>query len=123
MPSESALRGSVLLVEDDDDQRELARAYIEAAGYVTYTACNGAEALAMLPSLSNLCLIIVDLHMPIMDGRTLIRRLRRDASASQVPVVVHSSADEEPPSGIFDFVRKPSALGRLLEVVRIHCGD
>ncbi len=76
-----------------------------------------------MPAITSLGLVIVDLQMPVMDGRALIKRLRGQSSAEELPIVVWSSDEFDPPSRINEFVRKPGALNRLLDLVRIHCGD
>ena len=121
--AERAPRLALMLVEDDEEQALLARACLEYAGYVVHTAANGAEALAVLPSIADLGLVIVDLQMPVMDGRTLIRRLRSESFGHSVPIVVWSSDEFDPPSRITEFVRKPTELSRLLALVRLHCGE
>jgi CheY-like chemotaxis protein len=121
--AERAPRRALMLVEDDEEQALLARACLEDAGYVVHTAANGAEALAVLPSIADLGLVIVDLQMPVMDGRTLIRRLRSESFGHSVPIVVWSSDEFDPPSRITELVRKPAELSRLLTLVRLHCGE
>jgi CheY-like chemotaxis protein len=65
----------VLVVEDDDDSREMTRLALEAAGAVVTTAASAAEALsavaAQLPDV-----VLSDISMPGQDGRTLLRELR-----------------------------------------------
>jgi hypothetical protein len=53
----------------------------------------------------------------------LVKRLRADASRHDLPIAVYSSDDVDPPSGIVDWLRKPGELQRLLDVVRVHCGE
>src|SRR3954468_9889955 len=100
MVVESAPKGAILIVEDDDDQRELFKELLSSYGYPVYTARNGGEALDRLPTLPGLKLVLVDLHMPVMDGRTLIKRLRERADLAHLSIAVCSSDDRDPPSGI-----------------------
>lgn len=111
----------MLVVDDDADHRELTRSFLEDSGYSTFSAANGAEALQVLGTIPNLKLILVDLSMPVMDGRTLIKRIRADVQLRHLPIVVCSAEDVDPPSGVVDFVKKPSRLDRLLEIVALHC--
>jgi DNA-binding response OmpR family regulator len=80
----------VLLVDDDDDGRELCAEYLGAAGFEVLQAENGAKgvetAVRRRPDL-----VVMDLEMPVMDGLEAIRRLRGDASMRAVPVVVLSA--------------------------------
>jgi CheY-like chemotaxis protein len=103
------------------DHLELTRAFFEENGYPAFAAENGAEALRALATIPNVKLILVDWSMPVMDGRTLIKHIRADVELRHLPIVVCSAEDVDPPSGVIDFVKKPSRLDRLLEIVRLHC--
>lgn len=86
------------------------------------TAANGAEALALLPSLRP-DLIITDLMMPVMDGLSLIDRVRQDPKLSRVPIVMLTASGEEADRvgaaavGVDAFVTKPFSSREMLEVV------
>src|SRR5436190_20649462 len=75
MPSSRDLAGStaprrcriILVVDDDDDVRDVLRDVLEDEGYKVCTAANGRDALDRLKALVP-CLIVLDLMMPIMDG-------------------------------------------------------
>jgi signal transduction histidine kinase/CheY-like chemotaxis protein len=80
--------GLVLLVEDDDQVRELARRALEHQGFQVLEAENGAVALELATKQRRLSCLITDVVTPIMGGVELIRRVR--AFDSDVPVVVMS---------------------------------
>jgi adenylate cyclase len=84
--------GTVLVVEDNDDQRQLARTTIEARGWRVREAANGRIALdaiaAELPDM-----ILLDLMMPEMDGFELVAALQANASWRDIPVVVVTALD------------------------------
>jgi two-component system response regulator MprA len=82
------MRGTVLVVEDDPCQRRLYRLLLEDAGYRVEVATQGAQALEML-SKDPVDLVLLDLHLPTMDGRECATRLR--ASGFRTPVVLMSS--------------------------------
>ena len=71
-----SMNGAVLLVDDDHDHRESLRAILESEGFPVFEAENGQLAMDLLPTLPAVRLVLVDLHMPIMDGRTLIKRIK-----------------------------------------------
>lgn len=77
----------ILVVEDDDIQRELMRRTLERRGYEVTPACDGLAAfelaLALRPDL-----VITDIYMPAADGAHLLRRLRDDPELKSTPVVV-----------------------------------
>ena len=121
MVVESAPKGAVLVVEDDGDQRYLIEQFLVEHGYPVFTATNGAEALELLPTLPGLKLVLVDLNMPVMDGLTLIKRLRARAEFHHLSIAICSAENVDPPSGIVEFLRKPTEHRLLLDLVRLHC--
>jgi len=115
---------AILVVEDDHDSRVLIRTALEDEGYVVHTAANGRVAVELLSSLPDPPrLVIVDLHMPVMDGWGLMGYLRQHPELRLIPVGVQSAdADITLPEGISFVLEKPVDLHALLTVVRHHCG-
>lgn len=68
--------GHILLVDDDDDIRELVILRLEIAGHDVDSATNGKIGLEKALK-TNYDLILMDMHMPIMDGHEAIRQLRK----------------------------------------------
>lgn len=75
----------VLLVDDDDVNRDITRELLEISGMQVTAASNGAEALAVLESAS-VDLLLTDIHMPRMDGVELARRVRAGSRLSALPI-------------------------------------
>jgi two-component system OmpR family response regulator len=75
----------VLLVEDDDDNRELMGEVLEAAGFAVTSAASGAEGLAVLGK-SAVDVVVTDVGMPGMGGLEMARAVKGIAPA--VPVIV-----------------------------------
>jgi len=75
----------VLLVEDDDDNRELMSEVLETAGYQVVTAASGAEGLRKL-SEQTMDVVVTDVGMPGMGGLEVARAAKR--IAPKVPVVI-----------------------------------
>jgi CheY-like chemotaxis protein len=111
-------------VDDDDDLRESLAEILEHAGYETVTAPNGEVAVELLladdarPSL-----VVLDLHLPVLDGRELLTILRMHPATAKIPVIVVTS-DSSPADlayRIDGFFRKPvqveALLGRIGELV------
>jgi len=84
--------GTVLVVEDDEDQRQLVRGILGARGWAVREAANGRLALdaitAQLPDV-----ILLDLMMPEMDGFELVAALQANAAWHNIPVVVVTALD------------------------------
>lgn len=83
---------SVLVVDDDDDVRELSAALLERAGFRVATAIDGLDALDVLDRIARPDVIMVDLMMPRMDGWELIAALRAQPSRASIPVIAVSAA-------------------------------
>jgi two-component system, cell cycle sensor histidine kinase and response regulator CckA len=68
----------ILLVDDEENIREVSRAALERAGYRVLTAADGTEAIAMyVENRDEIALVVSDISMPIMDGPATIRALRK----------------------------------------------
>jgi CheY-like chemotaxis protein len=112
---------TVLVVEDEQDLREMIRDALELGGYAVVTATDGQDALDKLPDIKRLCLVILDLLMPVMNGWDFLDRMRERSDLKSVPVVVHSSATDEAPAGVTRVLQKPLMFDRLLSVARQYC--
>jgi CheY-like chemotaxis protein len=62
--------------------------------------------------------VLVDLWMPVMDGREFLRRQKQDPQIAAVPVVVVSAVPPASVEGAETVLRKPVELGRLIETVK-----
>ncbi|MFL6414310.1 MAG: response regulator [Bryobacteraceae bacterium] len=77
---------TILVAEDRDVSRELARTLLEHSGYAVLEAANGAEAVQL--ALANLPdLVLLDLQMPIKNGFQVLRELRADKRFGSTPIV------------------------------------
>jgi CheY-like chemotaxis protein len=86
---ELARQNEILIVDDEEDVRELYTAVLEPRFKVS-TAANGKEALELLRR-HRVDLAIVDVHMPIMNGTDLIRAIRADSVLETLPIIVQTS--------------------------------
>lgn len=112
--------GFVLVVDDEDDTRELYRELLEARGYQVATAADGVEALEVMRSGESICLVLLDLLMPNMDGFEVLRHLSTDPRWRDLVVWVSTSSPERVPAGV-PCLPKPVDVGRLLFLVAEHC--
>src|SRR5262245_24076169 len=116
---------AVLVVEDDDDLREMVLDVLWSHGYAATGAENGSDALAQLRAapVKPRC-VLLDLCMPVMDGYGFLAAQAGDATIADVPVIVMSAA----PLGDLrpawrHTLRKPMELRELLEAVRGACDE
>ena len=107
------IRGArILLVEDNDINQQVARELLEEAGLVVDVADNGEIALAKLAG-GSYDLVFMDMQMPVMDGVTAARALRRDPRHALLPVVAMTAngmaQDRQKcmDAGMNDFLVKP----------------
>lgn len=108
----------VLVADDKDTGRELVRTVLENCNYEVFEASNGVEAVdqarQILPDL-----IILDLHMPGLDGFGVVQELRRDQRFAKTPVMALTASammgDRELAlaSGFNGYIAKPIRLSAL----------
>ena len=110
----------VLVVDDEPQIIRFLRPALEAAGYETIEAVNGAEALHKAVT-SAPDIMILDLGLPDMDGKEVIARLR---AFSSLPVIILSARDRESEKiaaldlGADDYIEKPFRIGELMARIR-----
>jgi CheY-like chemotaxis protein len=112
---------TVLVVEDEEELREMMRDALELNGYAVVTATDGREALEKLAGIERLCLVLLDLLMPRMNGWEFVEALRARSEIASVPVVVQSSAPASAPAGVARVLEKPVMFDQLLAVVKEYC--
>jgi CheY-like chemotaxis protein len=113
----------ILVADDRATSRELVRVALEHCGYLVYEAGDGGEALIsareLLPDL-----IILDLHMPCLDGFAVIEEIRRDPQLSATPVIALTASamqgDREHAlaAGFSTYLAKPIHLSSLRKEVK-----
>jgi CheY-like chemotaxis protein len=116
---------TVLIVEDNDDIRQLLCLGLKLHGYRTFAAANGREALDLLTQIERPCLIVLDLMMPVMNGWEFRARILADPQLTAVPVLIISAdglIDQRAADlGAVSFLRKPIELAQLIEEAQRYC--
>ena len=116
----------ILVVDDSATSRMIVRRCLEMAGYsdaMFLEAGDGALALDLLET-NPVDLIVTDLKMPRMDGRTLVKKLQSNPATSEIPVLVVSSVaagfDESDPFGsnVLTAVQKPLSPAKLMHALK-----
>jgi chemosensory pili system protein ChpA (sensor histidine kinase/response regulator) len=112
----------ILVVEDDDDIREVVEEILSSEGYRVEVAKDGIDALGKLDGDTRPLLILLDMMMPRMDGETFLRALRARPPLADAPVVVISgnAAAREKAHALHAAacLVKPFELDELLGLVR-----
>ena len=92
-PHSLELRGAVLIVDDDEVNRDILSRQLGRLGFTAVAVGTGHEALVSLRQ-SKFDVALVDLMMPGMDGLELLESLKADKSASDIPVIMMSALDD-----------------------------
>lgn len=110
-------KGSVLLVEDDGDVREVIQETLCFAGFTVDTAQDGLEAIEKVRE-TDFDVILSDLMMPRMDGMELLKRIKQIQPGTNVIIMTAygtvETAVEAMKHGAADFITKPANSGELL---------
>jgi CheY-like chemotaxis protein len=117
---------SLLLVEDDDLTRELFTFVLEGRGYTVAGAPNGLDALGVLLDGYTPDCILLDLHMPVMDGRQFRARQLDEPALADIPVLILSGECSLPREaaelGAAGHLQKPVTPDDLLAALQDCCG-
>ncbi|MHB0995462.1 MAG: response regulator [Elusimicrobiales bacterium] len=117
------LHNKILIADDDAEMLALLTSMLEAEGYAVIQAENGLEAVELarkeLPAL-----VMLDIHMPMMDGLKACKEIKTDKVTKGVPVVmltVEGSINEIQQAisyGAKTYITKPSSKSEILKVVK-----
>src|SRR5262245_13775095 len=112
----------ILIIDDDQDIRDIMTIVLRAEGHEVVTAVDGVEGLEQLRLGSRPSLIFVDMMMPRLDGRAFLEAMRSDPKIADVPVVIltgHPAARNEAKElGTAGYLVKPVELDELLGTIR-----
>ncbi len=103
----------VLMVEDHPDIADLYQLKLQLDGYRVAVASDGASGLRLARSLTP-DLILLDIHVPQLDGLQVLAALREDEATDEVPVVI-CSEDDNP-----QLMREAQRLGAAAYLVKAH---
>jgi two-component system alkaline phosphatase synthesis response regulator PhoP len=110
----------ILVVDDDDDIRELARMCLElVGGFTVETADSALTAASVLETRELPDAVLLDVMMPGLDGLSLVRRLRQCESTSTLPVVL-LTAKNLPDDIDLDQLGVRGVLGKPFDPMTLH---
>lgn len=120
----------ILLVDDEPGDVELIRIALSEGRFLcnVQTAGNGVEAMTCMRQAANAGngvpdLVLLDLNMPLMNGKEVLKAMKADEALSRIPVVVLTTSDVERDVlasydlGAAGFVTKPLEMEKLYEVI------
>jgi DNA-binding response OmpR family regulator len=119
-------QASLLVIDDDADVLFLLKAALEKQGFIVQTAPNGEQGLAQARE-HHPSLIMLDMHMPIMDGFAVLQALKASQETAEIPVIAMTGSPELKTNararflalGASDFITKPFDMHSLVEEIRI----
>jgi two-component system cell cycle response regulator DivK len=117
------MKKRILVVEDQQDNRQILRDLLTNAGFDMIEAENGEEAITSAQA-SRPDLILMDIQLPILDGYEATRRIKADPDLKSIPIIVVTSyalsGDEEKArlAGCDDYVAKPFSPRSLLAKIK-----
>jgi two-component system phosphate regulon response regulator PhoB len=115
--STTALRSTILIVDDDPDALTLLGLLLRSEGFEVAAALSGAAALQCVRQ-RRPDLIITDFTMPGMTGRELCKQLRESSETRGIPILVHTAEDVPLTDPLYDRAfRKPANFNALLSTV------
>jgi CheY-like chemotaxis protein len=119
---------TVLIVEDNEMNRDMLSRRLERRGFTIRFAVDGAEGVSMataeIPDL-----VLMDMSLPVMDGWEATRTLKANPDTAGIPVIgltAHAMAGDREKclaAGCDDYDTKPIELPRLLEKMQAKLGD
>ena len=118
----------ILVVEDQEDNRQIIRDMLAGADFEIIEAENGEEALAAVAK-RRPDLILMDVQLPIMDGYEATRRIKADPALRSIPIIAVTSyalSGEDKKAraaGCDDYVAKPYSPRQLLAKIRQHLSE
>lgn len=108
----------ILVAEDRAASRELIRTVLEDSGYAVIEACDGGEAVRQA-TLTLPDLVLLDLHMPVLDGYSVLQVLRGDPRFAAIPIValtanaMEGERERALSAGFNVYITKPVDLSSL----------
>jgi two-component system, cell cycle response regulator DivK len=114
----------VLLVEDNEANRDMLGRRLQRRGYEVAVAADGGAALEQARALRP-DLVLLDLSLPVLDGWTVARMLKADAATASIPVIAltaHAMAGDREralAAGCDDFATKPVDFEALLAAIEV----
>ena len=113
----------ILCIDDDDGVLGFHRALLERRGFAVLTVASARHGL-QIAAVSGVAAVVVDYHMPEMNGHELATEIKR--IRPQLPIIMVSSDDEIPQHAlkvVDAFISKNEAPSRLLPVITRICGE
>ncbi len=116
----------VLVVEDNDMNMQLVEYLLEEGGYQIVKAASGEEALSIARTGDPVDLILMDIHLPGIDGLSVVREMKTDAVTSAIPILaltahaMRGDKDRFLEAGCDGYISKPIDVKTFLSSIRMY---
>ena len=116
----------VLVVEDNDMNMQLVEYLLEEGGASIVKATSGEEALSITRSADPFDLILMDIHLPGMDGLSVVREMKSDARTARVPILaltahaMRGDKDRFLDAGCDGYISKPIDVKTFLSSIETY---
>ncbi|NOQ27478.1 MAG: response regulator [Bacteroidales bacterium] len=113
----------VLIVDDSNTNNLLLQSILESEGIDASIACSGKEALNYL-KIKKPSLILLDIMMPIIDGFTVLKKIKSNVETNKIPVVFVTAKNDNNlkqkaiDEGAADLIQKPININEVLKIVK-----
>ncbi|HET8797852.1 MAG TPA: response regulator [Thermoanaerobaculia bacterium] len=118
----------ILVVEDNDMNMQLVEFLLEEGGYQIVKATSGEEALTITREDDPPDLILMDIHLPGMDGLSVVRAMKAEARTSRIPILaltahaMRGDKDRFLEAGCDGYISKPIDVKTFLESIQKYLG-
>jgi two-component system chemotaxis response regulator CheY len=117
------MKKKILIVDDSESIREIIAAGLESSNYDVIKGVNGQDGLTQLINNPNIECIITDLNMPIMDGISFLKEVRKSEMYKYLPVIILTTESQEAKkqearmAGATGWIIKPFSKEKLINVI------
>ena len=111
----------LLIVDDEKIILDLLQGLLTLEGYIVSTACNGLQGLEKF-NISRPDLVMTDMMMPLMNGRDLIKEIRKNPENNNIPIILTSSMTNVSAftnEGWQLFIKKPPDIDYIVQSIKV----
>ncbi|MES2678678.1 MAG: response regulator [Bacteroidota bacterium] len=118
------MKKDILIIDDSESIREVIASGLEMSGYNVIKGINGEDGLKCLRENKSIELVITDLNMPVMDGITFLKEVRKDDTYRYLPVIILTTESQETKkqeaknAGATGWIIKPFSREKLVNVIK-----
>lgn len=119
-----SIKKTILIVDDSTSIRELVSISLKSAGYNIIKGVDGADGLKKLKEDEQVDLIITDLNMPVMDGLTFLKEIRKEEKYKYTPILILTTEssvnlrNDAKQFGATGWIIKPFEKEKLIQVIQ-----